>query len=162
MSTPVLQQCNMVGNVLYAADMGLAAGTVLATSSPKNLTTLKTAVPETLCLVVRQSSGTASYLVDVNATGGYSTTVYSIASNSGTSMMALVFDTTTSSPYVGMQVTTSANAIIDRFAVLSLSRLTAGEEFRSVLAGRNAVAGLQGTALSDGSGTWSAGMVVAP
>lgn len=160
MAKPVLQQSNAVGNVLKGSDLGLAAGTVLATSSPKDLTTFRTPVPETMLMVVRQSSGTATYTVDVNATGGYSAADYTLSSLADTTQRFLLIDTDTTNSYVSIRIATSANAIIDRFGVVSLSKLTAGEEYRSVLAGRNAVAGLEGTANSDGSGVWSSDLNV--
>lgn len=158
MAKPVLQTCNAVGNVLKASDLGLSAGTVLASASPKTLTTVQTPNPETLLLVVRQSSGTATYTVSVNTTAAYGNADYTTGSNSGTAYQVLVIDTTAASSFVTVRVTTSANAIIDRFGLICLSKLTAGEEFRSVRSGRNAVCKATGT--SDGSGVWSSDLAV--
>lgn len=158
MAKPVLQTCNAVGNVLTASDLGLSAGTVLATASPKTLTTIQTPVPETLVLLVRQSSGTATYTASVNTVTGYGNADYTTGSVSNTAMTPLVLSTTAASSFVTFRITTSANVIIDRFGVISLSKLTAGEEWRSVRSGRNAVC--KDTGSSDASGAWSSDLNV--
>ncbi len=154
MANPVLGNCNVVGNVLTGADLGLSAGTFLATASPKDLTAIHSAVPETYIVLCRLSSGSATLTVDLTADGVYSSADASV-SLTGTNMFALVVDTTTSLTYANVRLATSANCIVDRFAVLPLCKLTAGENFASVLLGRNAVASQNMTKDSDGSGVFS-------
>lgn len=154
MASPVLQTCDMVGNILKGSDLGLSAGTFLATASPKNLTAIQTPVPETMVLLVRLSSGNITAAVDVNDTGTYSSADSTVTISATGEFRALAFSTSSTDSYAAIRLTTSANGIIDRFGVLSLSKLTAGEEFRSVRAGRNAVACAEMTSGSDGSGAW--------
>lgn len=153
MSLPI-GDCDLVGNLVTASDLGLTSGTVLATASPKDLTAFRCPVPETVLVLCRLSSGTVDLQVDVASSAAFGSADGSTSNFNDTVGRYVVVDTSSANSYVNVRLVTSANCIVDRLAALSLSKLTAGEEFKSVRAGRNAVSGGLGTSGSDSSGAF--------
>lgn len=143
--------CNIVGHRITPAELGLSAGTILATASPLDLTAFATAVPETLVVLCRLSSGSGTLTVDTTATGAYASAT-ATATLSGTGYVGLVVDTDATNFYASVRLATTANMIVDRFLVLPLAELCEGEEFRSVRAGLNAVSSDNMAPDSDASG----------
>ena len=153
MTMPLLG-CDIVGHLVTAADVGLTAGTKLASGSPYDLTAIQTAGPETVLVVCRLSSGSATLTADTTADGVYSSAL-ATKSMTGTDYHLLVFDTDATNNYVNVRVATSANCIIDRFCVLPLGNLTEGEESDSVRDGLRAFLGSHNGVTSDGSGVFT-------
>lgn len=153
MANPV-GDCNVVGHLVTASDLGLTSGTVLATDSPKDLTAFRCLVPETVLVLCRLSSGTADVQVDVASSAAFASADASTGNFTGTIGHYVVVDTSVTNNYVNVRIVTSANCIVDRFAALPLAVLTAGEEFPSVKAGLNAVSANHMGSGSDGSGTF--------
>lgn len=148
-----LQGADIVGHTLRASELGVAStGIVLATASPKDLTAYKTAVPETVLVLVRLSSGTVNVQVDTTADGVFSSAEVSTGNFNDTVFRALTVDTSAANPYVNVRLVTSANAIVDRVLVLPLARLTTGEDWYNV---RDGVMAVASTANADGSGVFT-------
>ena len=154
MAVDPMGTCNGVGNVLLAEDLGLSAGTILASASPKALTSVHLPLPETVAVLVKLSSGTVDVQVDVATSSTFVSSDSSTGAVAGTYWRGVVVNTTSTEPYVNIRLVTSANCIVDGLVVLPISRLVDGEEFRSVRAGRNAVGSSHMTSSSDGSGVY--------
>jgi hypothetical protein len=142
---------DVIGKLFVGSDLAMTAGTFLATASPKDLTAVYTAVPETVVVLVRLSSGTATLTADLTADGVYSSADATITNFNDTTYHAIVLDTTAALPYINVRLATSANAIVDRLAVIPLALLTAGEDWFNVRDGLMAVAN---TTNGDGSGAF--------
>lgn len=148
-----LQGADIVGHTLRASELGLAStGIVLATASPKDLTAYKTAVPESVVVLVRLSSGTVNVQVDTTADGVFSSAAASTGNFNDTVMRALVVDTDSTNTYINVRLVTSANAVVDRLLVMPLARLTTGEDWYNV---RDGVMAVASTANADGSGVFT-------
>lgn len=148
-----LQGADIVGHTLRASELGVAStGIVLATASPKDLTAYKTAVPETVLVLVRLSSGTVNVQVDTTADGVFASAEVSTGNFNDTVFRALTVDTSASNPYVNVRLVTSANCVVDRVLVLPLARLTTGEDWYNV---RDGVMAVASTANADGSGVFT-------
>ena len=142
---------DLVGKLFVGSDVGLSAGTILATASPKDLTAVYTAVPETVVVLVRLSSGTATLTADVNSSGTYASADATITGFNDTTYHAIVLDTSAANPYINVRIATTANCIVDRLAVVPLALLTEGEDWFNVRDGLMAVAN---TTHGDGGGAF--------
>lgn len=148
-----LQGSDIVGHTLRASELGLAStGIILATASPKDFTAYKTMCPETVICLVRLSSGNATFNMDVTADGVYASATVTTGAVSDTAYHAMVLDTSTTDTYINVRATTSANAVVDRFLVLPLGKLTTGEDAYNVRYGLLAV---MGSNPGDGGGTFT-------
>lgn len=150
MPNPVQAGCDLVGHSVRFSELGLLSATLVATSSPFDLTAVKTPVPETCVVLVRLSSGTGTLTVDTTSDGTYSSAEQTL-SLTGTNFFCLLVDTASATPYLNVRIATSANCIVDRLAVLSLAKLTSGENWMNVREGYMAVVDSK---TGDGVGTF--------
>ncbi len=156
-----LAAADVVGHTLRFSELGLATAVLMASASPLDLTAYKTAVPETVIVLCRFSSGTATITVDTTADGVYASAVATKTNATGTDYHALVVDTDATNAYVNVRFATSANAILDKLLVLPLARLVEGEDWYNVRDGVMAVAHNDGglpSGRGDGSGVFSFGV----
>lgn len=149
-----LAAANLVGHSLRFSELGLATATLVATGSPWDLTGYKTAVPETVVVLVRLSSGTGTLTADTTADGVYASAI-ATKSMTGTDYHALVVDTDATNIYINVRLASTANMIVDRLLVMPLAMLSAGEDWYNI---RDGVMAVANTTIGNGSGVFTLGI----
>lgn len=148
-----LQGADVVGHTLRFAELGLT-NRDLGNSLNVDLTAYKTAVPETVLVLVQIASGQVDVQVDVNATGTFASADASSGNVTATGyIFGQTVDTSAANPYVNVRLVTGASgARIAKLLVLPLAKLSAGEEWYNI---RDGVMAVANTTVGDGSGAFT-------
>lgn len=146
-----LQAADVVGHTLRYSELGLSSATITGASGNVDLTAYRTAVPQTVVVLVRLSSGSGTLAIDTTADGTFASAAVS-RTISGTEYCASVIDTDATNVYFNIRLSSAANMIVDRILVLPLAKLTSGEDWFNV---RDGVMAVANTTQGDGSGTFT-------
>jgi len=148
-----LAAADVVGHTLRFAELGLT-NRDLGNSLNVDLTAYKTAVPETVLVLVQIASGQVDVQVDVNATGTFASADASSGNVTATGyVFGQVVDTSASNPFVNVRlVTGGAGVRISKLLVPPLAKLSTGEDWYNV---RDGVMAVANTTVGDGSGTFT-------
>jgi len=150
MALPNAEQ-NIVGCQVSNQDLGLTVA-ASANVSTQTSNTIADECPRRIIVLVSIAYATLKVDGDIAASGNpaFSSPVASVTLTGSASAGFIKFNTTSSSLRYAVKLT-STSANVDRFCVLDLGKLSAGEDAPSVVSGQRA---FESSVIGDGSGAF--------